>query len=177
MLFFKAIVETAKLKFNVKDLPDGRSSRSVVLEPKEFELDDAAVFNGGSVEVDFYKTDHFVEVKFKIECRAELTCDRSLKTFEKDLNGSYYIFFDPGSVEESETAKGSVKQISPSDLSMDIGKEVRDTMMLDIPIKKIHPDFLDSEGNPTEFEVQEFGPEAEHEDTIDPRWAALKKLK
>lgn len=172
-----AIVETAKLTFNVKDLPDGRSSRTVQLEPEEIELDDSATFDGGSVDVEFYKTEHFVEVKFKIAATAELICDRSLQSFKKDLTGSYYIYFDPGDVEESETAKGSVKQISPIDLSMDISKEVRDTMMLDIPIKKVHPDFLDSDGNPIDFKIQTFGNQANNENDIDPRWAALKKLK
>jgi len=170
-------VEAAKLTFNVKDLPDGRSAQTVNLEPEDIELDDTVAFNGGSVDVEFYKTDHFVEVKFNIAAKAELICDRSLQTFKKDLTGSYYIFFDPNPVEESETAKGSVKQISAVDLSMDISKEVRDTMMLDIPIKKIHPDFLDSEGNPKEFELQKFGNQASNENDIDPRWAALKKLK
>ncbi|MCC5940263.1 MAG: DUF177 domain-containing protein [Balneolaceae bacterium] len=170
-------METAKLIFNVKDLPGGRSTQTVQLEPKEVELDDTATFNGGSVEMEFYKTDHFVEVKFNIAAKAELICDRSLQSFNKDLSGAYYIYFDPNPVEESETARGSVKQISSVDLSMDISKEVRDTMMLDIPIKKIHPDFLDSEGNPIEFELQKFGDQADNENNIDPRWAALKKLK
>ena len=172
-----AIVETAKLIFNVKDLPDGRSSRMVQLEPGEIELDETATFDGGSVDVEFYKTEHFVEVKFKIGATAELICDRSLQSFKKDLTGSYYIYFDPDDVEESETAKGSVKKISPVDLSMDISREVRDTMMLDIPIKKIHPEFLDSHGNPVEFEIKTFGNQAGNENDIDPRWAALKKLK
>lgn len=163
--------------FNVKDLPDGRSTQTVDLEPGDIELDDTAKFGGGTVHAEFHKTDHFVEIKFDLTAKAELTCDRSLKTFSKNLKGSYYIFFDPNPVDETETAKGAVRQISSKDLSMDISKEVRDTMMLDIPIKKIHPDYLDSDGNPVEFELKSYGDHAGDENYIDPRWAALKKLK
>ena len=49
--------------------------------------------------------------------------------------------------------------------------------MLEIPVRKIHPDYVDSEGNPEDFETQKFGPEPDEEEMIDPRWSELKKLK
>lgn len=172
-------METSKLTFNLQEIPDGKSERSVSLAEGDLELDDDASLKRGDVEISFYKTNHFVEVNFTVDVDTILICDRSLKPFEKHLNGSYHILFEPDEVEDTESEKGAVRQIPADDLTVDIEKEVRDTIMLEIPVRKIHPDYFDSEGNPEDFETQHFGPEPDDEenDQIDPRWEKLKKLK
>jgi uncharacterized metal-binding protein YceD (DUF177 family) len=118
-----------------------------------------------------------VEIGFELDVWIELICDRSLRPYEREVEGNYHILFEPDAVEESETEKGAVKQIPPEDLVLDIEKEVRDTIMLGIPVRKIHPDLYDDEGRPKKFETKRFGPEPEDEERIDPRWSELKKLK
>jgi len=171
-------VENSKLTFNLQEIPEGRSSRTVHIGNDDLELnEEVVVLEKGKVEITFYKTDHFVEVKFKLEAETRLICDRSLRPFSKTLNGSYHLLFDPNVSESSETEKGAVRQIPADNLSVNIGIEVRDTIMLEIPARKVHPDYLDDEGNPAEFETKTFGPKNGDEDKIDPRWAELKKLK
>ncbi len=170
-------METSKLTFNLQEIPDGRSKKSVSLAEGDLELDDEITLKRGLVEINFLKTNHFVEVDFSVDVDTQLICDRSLKPFQKELSGSYHILFEPDSVEDTETEKGAVRQIPAEDLVIDIEKEVRDTIMLEIPVRKIHPDLLDSEGNPEEFETKKFGPEPDEEELIDPRWSELKKLK
>ena len=171
-------METSKLTFSLQEKPDGKSERSVSLSEGDLELDDEATLKNGEVNINFLKTNHFIEVDFTIDVNTELICDRSLKPFRKQLGGSYHILFEPDEIEDTETDKGAVRQISAEDLTVDIEKEVRDTIMLEIPVRKIHPDYFDSEGNPEKFETQYFGPEVdEDEDQIDPRWEKLKKLK
>jgi uncharacterized metal-binding protein YceD (DUF177 family) len=171
-------VETSKLTFNLQEIPDGRSERTVSISEGELELDDEVTLKRGDVQINFLKTNHFVEVEFTVDVETELICDRSLKPFRKELSGSYHILFEPDEVEDTETEKGAVRQIPADDLTVDIEKEVRDTIMLEIPVRKIHPDYYDSEGNPENFETQHFGPEPEdEEDQIDPRWEKLKQLK
>jgi uncharacterized metal-binding protein YceD (DUF177 family) len=170
-------VETSKLTFKIQELPDGKSSRSVSLNRGDLALSDEVVLDEGLVEIEFYKTNHFIEVKFKVDVEAELTCDRSLKLFYERLEASYHVLFEPNPVENTETDKGAVRQIPADHLLLDIEKLVRDTIMLEVPARKIHPDYLDDEGKLKEFETQTFGPEADEDETIDPRWSALKKLK
>ena len=176
-LFFKAIVETLKLTFNLQELPEGNSSRTVSLEKGDLTLSNEVTLEEGLVDLSFYKTNHFVEVKISINVETELICDRSLKPFSKQITASYHVLFDPNPVDNTETDKGAVRQIPANSLQVDIGGDVRDTIMLEVPVRKIHPDYLDNDGNPTEFETKKFGPEADNEETIDPRWSALKKLK
>lgn len=171
-------METSKLTFNLQEIPGGRSERSVSLAEGDLDLDDEAALKSGEVQINFLKTIHFVEVDFTVDAETELICGRTLKPFRKQLNGSFHILFEPDEVEDTETDKGAVRQIPADDLTVDIEKEVRDTIMLKIPVRKIHPDLYDSEGNPEEFETQHFGPEPEdEEDRIDPRWEKLKELK
>ena len=170
-------METSKLTFNLQEIPDGKSERSVSLSEGDLELDDEVSLKKGDVHVNFLRTNHFIEIDFTVNVDTELICDRSLKPLMKHLNGSYHIFFEPDDIEGTETEKGAVRQIPSEDLVLDIEKEVRDTIMLEIPVRKIHPDYVDSEGNPEDFETQKFGPEPDEEEMIDPRWSELKKLK
>lgn len=170
-------METSKLTFNLQEIPDGKSERSVSLSEGDLELDDEVSLKKGEVHINFLRTNHFIEVDFTVDVDTELICDRSLEPFLKHLNGSYHVLFEPDNVEGTETEKGAVRQISPEDLTVDIEKEVRDTIMLEIPVRKLHPDYVDSEGNTEDFETQRFGPEPDDEELIDPRWSELKKLK
>jgi uncharacterized metal-binding protein YceD (DUF177 family) len=170
-------VETSKLTFELQEIPDGKSERDVSLSEGDLELEDEITLKKGNVHVNFLRTNHFIEVNFTVDVDTELICDRSLKPFVRHLNGSYHVLFEPDNVEDTESEKGAVRQIPPEDLVLDIEKEVRDTIMLEIPVRKIHPDYLDSEGNPEDFETKHYGPEPDEDEMIDPRWAELKKLK
>ncbi|MDZ7720893.1 MAG: DUF177 domain-containing protein [Balneolaceae bacterium] len=170
-------METSKLIFDLQEIPDGQSERTVSLSEGDLKLDDEVTLKKGDVHINFLRTNHFIEVNFEIDVDTELICDRSLKPFSKHLNGSYHVLFEPDDIEDTETEKGAVRQIPPEDLVLDIEKEVRDTIMLEIPVRKIHPDYLDSEGKPEDFETKCYGPEPDEEEMIDPRWEKLKKLK
>lgn len=143
----------------------------------EFVLETDIYLLEADVVIDFYKTDHFIQTQFNVEAVVTLRCDRSLRPFNEQVSGSYQVLYDPGEVEDTENEKGAVRQIPADELTIDIEKDVRDTIMLALPVRKLHPDFLDSEGNPEEFETKKYGPAPDEEEKIDPRWAELKKLK
>ena len=54
--------------------------------------------------------------------------------------------------------------------------EVRDSIVLELPIRPLHPDFIDENGQIKPFSTQTFG-DTELETSVDPRWQALKHLK
>lgn len=170
-------MNTSKLTFRLQEIPDGESNKSVALGDAELDFNDEVSLKKANVEINFYKTDHFVQVKFSVIADLNLICDRTLEPFVYNAEGSYHILFEPNPVEESETEEGAIRQIPADDLLINIDKEVRDTILLNLPIRKIHPDLLDSEGKPEKFETQSFGPQPDEEELIDPRWEKLKKLK
>lgn len=172
-------MDTQKLQFDIQKIPEGSSFKEVDLPEEYFHLDDEIKLLGANVQISFYRTDHFIKVSFDLKSNVELICDRSLDLFEKAVEGTFDILFQPGEVIESETEKSAVKQIPSDLLIVDIEDEVRDTIMLNMPVKKIHPRFIDESGNPKTFETAQFGDlkSVDEEESIDPRWEKLKKLK
>jgi len=173
-----AIVEKQKLRFDIQKIPEGESSKRVELPGEYFDLDDEMKLLEADISISFYRTDRFIKVTFGVNSSVELICDRSLDPFNKTIEGTFDILFQPDEIQESETERSAVKQIPADELVIDIEDEVRDTIMLNIPIKKVHPRYIDESGKPEEFGTARFGEvDDDEEDPIDPRWEKLKKLK
>ena len=174
----QAIADMSKLEFHIVEIPEGQSRRVLSLDEEDLDLS-PYTFKGGEMGIDFYRTLHFIRVNFDIHAGIEIQCDRSLEYFEKPVDADYEVVFKVDVQEETEDENGAVRRFNFSSNTLSIEDEVRDTLMLQIPIKKLHPKFLDEEGNPKEFESKTFGKtgdEGEGE-KIDPRWEKLKKLK
>lgn len=163
--------------FNVQELPAGRSERQIALTEDDLELNNEVRFLGGDLNVSFQKTNHFIEVRFDVSATVEMICDRSFNTFQKVLKGRYQLLYKPGINKHSDSENGGVRTLDVHRSVIDIADEVRDTVLLEVPIRKIHPDF---EADPvSDFTVQNENPEEanDHQSRLDPRWSALNKLK
>jgi len=165
-----------KLRFNIQDIPEGSSFQKLYIDESDLDLD--AYRNlGGVISLDFNRTLYFIQIQFTIDLDVELVCDRSLKPFVHNVKRDFEVLFKVG-VENTKAEEHCI--IRPFDfdsLELNIEPDVRDTILLDIPAKKVHPDYIDEHGNITEFETQKFGKSDELEERIDPRWEKLKKLK
>lgn len=169
----------SKLEFHIVEIPEGQSQRVLELEEDDLNLS-PYVFKGGEIELEFYRTLHFIRVNFEVYAGVELQCDRSLETFVYPVDSEYEVVFKVDVEEETEDEHGAVRKFNFSSNTFSIEEEVRDTIMLNIPMQALHPRFLDEEGNPKDFQTKTFGESGEDEennDDIDPRWEDLKKLK
>lgn len=169
----------SKLIFNVQELPEGVHSlvRTLGVDDLGETLMEGVRFKSATVEFQFEKRLHFVKTDFTVSAELVLLCDRSLREFDAHAGGSYQVLFKPGLEEKSVDVSSAMKAIDGDSLTLNLEQEVRDTILLDLPVRKIHPDYLDDDGRPTEFDIQTFGPEAEPDEELDPRWEKLKKLK
>ena len=166
----------SKLTFNIVEIPEGESRRKELLEPEDLDLSPYE-FTGGAIKIDFNRQRRFIRVNYEVEAGVELVCDRSLKPFEYPVDTTYDVIFKTDVEQETEDESGAVRKFNISNNSFSIEKEVRDSIMLKIPIKKIHPDYRDEEGNVKEYEEKSFGePPEDEEEQIDPRWEKLKEL-
>ena len=165
-------------KFKIFEIPEGKSERTLELESRDLDLGEV-VFKGGTIHLDFDRALHFIRVKLQFDVTVELVCDRSLDVFEFPVKQDYEILFKSEKVEESADENGAIRNIDVASKQIDIEQDVLDTILVSVPAKKLHPRFLDEDGNPAELLNQKFG-EIEDDDaeqTIDPRWEALKELK
>lgn len=169
----------SKLEFNIVEIPEGESRRTVSLTEEDLILDPHR-FRGGEVGLLFYRTPHFIRVNMDIDSDVELVCDRSLEPYIQPIQSEYEIVFKVDVQEETEDENGAVRRFNFRNNTLSVEDEVRDTIFLNIPIKKLHPKFLDEEGKPKEFETKSYGNvknDEDAEDAIDPRWEKLKDLK
>lgn len=170
------------LEFKIVEIPDEHSSRVETLEADALDLDPYE-FRGGVLSLDFYRTLHFIKVRFQIETEVQLVCDRSLETYLHPVDTEYEVVFKVDVHEETEDEKSAIRRFDFDSNSISIRDEVRDTILLSLPTKKLHPRFLDEQGNPTEFETRTYGPEnpddsdQQDDELADPRWEKLKQLK
>lgn len=168
----------SKLDFKIVEIPEGESRRTVDLSEEDLDLSPYK-FVGGKVDLKFYRSLHFIRVNFEVDSEVELECDRSLENYIQPIESEYEVVFKVDVQEEKEDENGAVRRFDFSTNSLSVEDEVRDTIFLNIPIKKLHPKFLDEEGKPKDFETKSYGDTHEDDDTemVDPRWEKLKELK
>ena len=164
-------------KFKIFEIPDGLSTRTIEMKPDTLDLDEVSL-NTGTLAIEFDKTLHFIRTKLHIDAEVTLVCDRSLDEFDYKVDQDYEVLFKDDIEEESTDENGAVRKIDHASKQIDIEQDVLDTILVNLPAKKLHPRFLDENGNPLDYETEKFGePDDEEEGAIDPRWAALKDLK
>jgi uncharacterized metal-binding protein YceD (DUF177 family) len=163
------------MKFRISDIPEGTSERELTLNEETFSLGDIH-YRDGRINVTLIKMHGIIRVQFKVNVTMELTCDRSLDGYDFPAETNYEILFKSGA-EHSEDEHSAIRPLNISGNTLDIEQEVRDSLLLSIPVKKIHPRYLDENGNVTDFEKVFADHDASGQDDPDSRWAALNKLK
>ena len=164
-------------KFKIFEIPDGKSTKTIEMAPNCIDLGEIS-WNTGILEVEFDKAEQFIRTKLHLKGEVTLICDRSLDAFSYNLDQHYDVLFKAEEVEESASETGSIRKINHASKQISIEQDVLDTILVNLPAKKLHPRFLDENGNPLEFETEKFGePDEDEQGAIDPRWAALKDLK
>lgn len=165
------------MKFRISDIPDGKSTQYFVLNEKNLPLEIYSL-KCGTLNVNLEKSNGIIRVHYTVTASVELSCDRSLESFDFDVVSEYEVLFKSGAA-ESEDDRTAIKPLNLSGNSIDITAEVRDSILLGIPVKKIHPSFIDENGNVSEFQlsVGQVSEKSSDADLIDSRWDALKDLK
>ncbi len=162
----------------------------------EFELDNAffklfdqTLVNGGNLKADviLVKSELLLNFTFHIYGTVNLTCDRSLDTFDYPLDTTQTLHVRFG--EEEVELDENVLQIKHDAQKINIAQHLFDFIGLAVPMKKLHPRFeqededlvRDADENILIYSsstAPENDPEGGDDDEpADPRFAALKKIK
>lgn len=150
-------------------------------------------FGNVVVEGQIQKIGSRYSFKGTAECQASLTCDRSLTDYAEpikaEIAASYMANSDLVKTAEGAVSKDDKVHLIRSDQrEIDITDAVREELAVNIPMKRVAPEYRDKElgeifpdvaakdtdGIPLKKSLKE---KPLKEDEIDDRWAALKKLK
>lgn len=174
---------------DVIKLKDGRHSFSFEVNDGFFRFYEADDWVNGAnltVNVTINKTVSVLEADYKITGTIRLTCDRSLEEFDHPLEFTEKVIYKYGPTEQEISE--DVFMITKDTSSINIAQLIYEFILLAIPAKKIHPDYLDEmddefdhEGSlvylSDETEKVETEEEQIGDKPADPRWEILNKLK
>lgn len=105
------------------------------------EFGDPALIEAGfseevSVKVTVEKMEGEMIVTLKTVAVAELTCDLCLAPITAELNGSYRICYSYDQADERGAERNEeYRQIDRNTVSLDLTEEVRETLLLSVPMK------------------------------------------
>ncbi|MEX0680829.1 MAG: DUF177 domain-containing protein [Balneolales bacterium] len=162
------------ISFRLNEIPEGLSEKLLSVDAKELDIEQSEIRHV-HLNLRFNKKqDIYLRIECRIVANATFKCDRSLDVFETELDSHYEVVFQKYAENEREDHSGTLRRLDPSHNVIDITKELRDTVLLSVPIKKLHPRYF-NDGIATEFEAS-FG-NNDQDQEHDPRWDALTKLK
>lgn len=158
------------IQVDIKSLKPGIHEFEWEPTAEELELD-PDVFRELHVDarLDFHPSRIFVTLD--TSAVAQLTCDRTLVTFDQEVEGSHSVLFSSRDMlEEGAEEDDEIRELKTGDEEIDLTDLVRDTFILSVPARKIAPG-----AESADIQMAYGGPES-GDSVVDPRWEALRKL-
>lgn len=162
------------------------------LENKRYEYDfesDVAFFNAleqdliekGSIQthLTLEKSETMIRLDFRITGTIEQMCDRSLDLYDEPINVERLLLLK--FADHNEELTDEIELIERNTHSINVSRYIFEFIATSLPMKKLHPRFRseDEQDDESEGKLIYRSDEEEQpsdEPTIDPRWAALRKL-
>lgn len=138
------------------------------LEPEAEALDLDSRFSEIEVQADISVTGSQVIIQVEANATVALVCDRTLVPFETQVSGKS-VALAKSETDQNDDQFDDVVAIS-ADQIVDIGRIVRDTLLLAVPARAIAP-------GADEEEIRTVFTDDKDNEAIDPRWEDLKKLR
>jgi uncharacterized metal-binding protein YceD (DUF177 family) len=178
---------------DVIKLKEGKHSFTFEVGDEFFKFYEAEEWVKGSkitVIVNLNKTSSVIEAGFVFDGTVKLTCDRSLEEYDHPIELTEKVIYKYGAVEQEISE--DVFMITKDTSSINVAQLIYEFIMLGIPAKKVHPDYLDEmdeedfdeEGSlvyvsdeEKELDMGESEEENAPVQPADPRWEILNKLK
>ena len=164
-------------KIDLKALPQGASILEFKLDDSYFKAIDAPDIQRGelSSSLSISRTDDFFELNFHTEGIVHIPCDICLDDMEQSIETDDRLLVRFG---EDYSEEDDLVIVTENEGILDVAWFIYEFIALNIPIKHVH---APGKCNPAMIEMLQQHSAArsgeEEEETVDPRWEALLKLK
>lgn len=164
-------------KIDLKALPQGASILEFKLDDSYFKAIDAPDIQRGELSSSLFisRTDDFFELNFHTEGIVHIPCDICLDDMEQSIETDDRLLVRFG---EDYSEEDDLVIVAENEGILDVAWFIYEFIALNIPIKHVH---APGKCNPAMIEMLQEHSAArsgeEEEKTVDPRWAALLKLK
>lgn len=179
---------------DIVSLRNGKHDFEYEIDDRFFSvLEDTLVEKGAlKVKVELQKSENMIVLQFDIKGEITLECDRSLEEFQFPINTQNRLIFKFG--EEFKEMSDELIVLANGTATINLLQYIYEFIAVQVPYKKLHPRFESNDSDEDEliygeihdyFEDEE---DVENEETdiqeeetpsepVDPRFAALLKLK
>ena len=162
-------------------LKDGNHQFEYIIEKKFFDFFNYDEFYNSNIKVDlsFLKKASMFELNFTFLGWVEVACDVTNELFQQPIETSISLIVKFGDKFNDDNEELLI--IPFSDYKLNVAQYIYETIVLALPIKKIHPGVSDGTLHSEVLEkLKELEIEEEEvdnsEDEIDPRWNKLKNI-
>jgi len=129
------------MKINISSLSDGEHHYSYSEKPSVFEISFLDFMSNVNVDVNLCKSIDQIKLKVKLDVKLNFICDRCLYDFPQDVKNEFnliykYSFKDAPSLDD-EMLNDNLKSISLDTHYFDITRDVRDYILLAVPMRKV----------------------------------------
>ena len=167
------------MEINISNLKDGEHTYEFEESPGEFDIESLDDSKKVKVNVVLYKMANQASLDINVEAGFLFECDRCLDNYTTELDSQFNLVykyeFSGTEKDDNELKEDNLKFISPKTHTIDIKTDVRDYLLLSIPMKKA-PEEVDGVCSYCKRNVNDLlgssGTESEN-----PIWEELKKLK
>ena len=184
------------MKINISNLSEGEHHFNFTEEPSVFEIDTLDFASDVNVNVNLFKTVYQIELKVNIKVTLVLACDRCLDEYRYKVDNDFIVIFKSryrethpdGCIEKAGNAMDEEEPvfddkssddnlifISPDTKHIDITKDVRDYILLSVPLRKV-PEEKDGVCLYCNRRIEDLLKIYEH-DSENPVWGKLHKFK
>jgi len=131
-----------------------------------------------SIETELEKTSRNLIFNFKINGKLNLQCDRCLDNFDLPIKYKTKLYVNFGKETSNLTDVDDTMILGKSESSIDLSKHFYDYIILQVPMKKVHPENEEGESTCNIKMLEHIENTENNDDTksIDPRWEKLKSL-
>lgn len=159
-------------------LKDGKHQFEYQIDKKFFEAFQYDEFEDVNIKVDlsFDKMTTMLVLEFQFSGYITLACDISNELFNQPINDEFKLIVKFG--DKFNDDHDEILVIPHSEFQLNITQYIYESIILAIPIKRIHPNVLDGSLKSEVIEkLKELEVTAIKIENIDPRWDKLKSLK
>ena len=166
-------------KFNIPfvGLKEGKHNFKYTIDKKFFEHFEFTEFINPSLKSDLVlnKKLTFLEINFKVDGKVTIPCDVSTELFEHKIKSENNLIVKFGS---SDYESDDILVISEGSYQINVAQHIYETIVLSLPLKKIHPGIKNGTLKSDILEkLKALEPKKNNSDgSIDPRWNKLKDL-
>ena len=165
-------------KIDLKALPQGVTKLEFKLDDEYFQAIDAPDVLRGELQssLSINRTDDFFELNFHTHGVVHIPCDLCLDDMDQEIDSADRLVVKFGEIYSEDD---DLVTVAENEGILDVAWFIYEFIDLNIPIKHVH---APGKCNPAMIEMlnqhsaARSGEEVE-EETVDPRWAALLKLK